>query len=438
VTYTVPAQDADVKYALLPDGSRPIPGTFPLTSGTIQISAHVMAEKLLANGGADNPNSYTSDVITGSGPLHNASCVAAQQCHALGSATHELDDNAAVLEPDGWHIFSQGNSKATDVIFPAEGNLQGITNFTRNVSGSVGNGIFTRFIVDLTADGGSAYNSLSITDTTVTQASVASVGSKSVFLGKTIAQIADLYPNAVYHAISFQTGSAYADGDGAVLTGFSDGGNCVENFQTTPPAPTHRTTTTHTDVVCTPNGVGGGSYTETVTNYTTNGVWNAGTGKYDLVETVDSGYPVTTVITTDASLGSCPISATPVDPTVKAVCDADDIITFATTDNVTYAITASDKTGATVTATPADATVLATAKGWTSESNGTATFKVVYDNSACPIQLSTGPDGLAFTGSDPTNLIVGGSLAMFLGLSVVTAVWATRRRMSNENTNAEL
>lgn len=193
---------------------------------------------------------------------------------------------------------------------------------------------------------------------------------------------------------------------------------------TTVPDVTHRTTDINGEVTCNTDGVGGGTYNETVTNFTTNPVWNDDTESYDLVETIDAGYPVITPHTVDASLEQCPIHATTVDPKVTQVCDADDIVTPATTENITYAITASDKNSATVTATPADATVLDVTTGWTLQENGTATFQVVYDNSVCP-QLPNIP--LAMTGTVPTVAFDFGLAVLAVGLTVYGIWWFKRR-----------
>lgn len=429
-SYDVPVQDARVKYALDSNNVRPVAGNNqPLADGvSVTIAAHVTAEAV--QGGAA-PNDYTV-TFTGQKQIHNASCVPAQVCTIAGTAYHEGDDHSFVLTPEGYDLRSKHDGHATGLLFPAHGNLQGITAINYTTTNVVGNGVFFRIIVDLSADGGSSYNSLSVVGNSITQASIADVGSKNVFLGKTIAQIADLYPDAVYTSLGWATGSAYAAGDGATITAFS--GDCGSgSFIPTVPETTHRTTTVTGETTCTEGGVGGGSFPTTVTNYTTTGVWNTDKQAYDLVETTDEGYPVTTYTTTPASLESCPISATPVDPTVKAVCDADDTITLASTDNIAYAITNQTKTGADVTATPADATVLATATGWTANDAGVATFHVTFDNTACPVTLTVQKDGtLAFTGSDPTILLMVMGALLLMGIVIVLAVRHSRKEDERE------
>lgn len=66
VTYTVPEQDAVVKYALDANGNRPTPGTYTLANGeTVTISAHVAAQYLKVNGGEYNPAVYTVTIVGG-------------------------------------------------------------------------------------------------------------------------------------------------------------------------------------------------------------------------------------------------------------------------------------------------------------------------------------------------------------------------------------
>lgn len=424
-TFDVPAQDPDVKYTV---DSPSVGNGQALAAGvSVTITAHVKASTLVENGGPNAPNSYTV-TFTGQAKIYNASCVPPQTC-TVGGLYHESDDNAAVLSPEGLRIFSAGDGKATDGggYFLTSGNAQGITTFDYTKTGEVGNGIFFRLIFDLSADGGPSYASFSGLGTHVDQTTLAGYGSKAAFAGKTLADVANTWPKNKLVAFIWQTGSSYAAGDGAVLTGFS--GYCGEgNLIPTVPSDTHRTTDTTDDIVCNADGIGGGSYNEVITHYTTTPVWNSDSKSYELVETVDEGYPQTIVHTTDASLESCPIHATPVVPTVTAVCDAVDTVTLATTANITYAITASDKNGATVTATPADATVLDKADSWTINEDGSASLYVVYNNDACPLLPTIENGHLAFTGSDPTNLLAGGAMFLLLGVTSLLIVATEKRR----------
>lgn len=146
---------------------------------------------------------------------------ASQVCTVTGSAYAESGDNFAVKTATGYQLTAAGG-KATDLIFPASGNIQGFTSLTYTDKNVVGNGIFFRFIFDLSADGGSAYNSFSVSGSnTINQSSVAGVGSKAALLGKTLAQVATAYPHNKFVGVAFETGSAYAAGDGALLTGYS-------------------------------------------------------------------------------------------------------------------------------------------------------------------------------------------------------------------------
>lgn len=186
------------------------------------------------------------DVSDGNGgcipaPVPPAACV-------LGAPYHETDDNLGTTGDDGISIFSAGDGKATDGGgYQVTGNAQGITSFDWTQTGSVGNGIFGRFIFDLSADGGSAYNSFSGLGTHVDQTTVAGYGSKAVFTGKTLADVGTTWPHNKLVAIIWQTGSSYAKGDGAVLTGFS--GACSNKSFVVTPTPTSTPTPTPTPVV---------------------------------------------------------------------------------------------------------------------------------------------------------------------------------------------
>lgn len=161
------------------------------------------------------------------------------KCTVTGPAYAESGDLFAVKTAAGYQFTNDGTHKPVDLGFPASGNLQGFTSLTYADKNVVGNGIFFRFVLDLSADGGSAYNSFSVSGSnTVDQSSVAGVGSKAALLGKTVAQVAAAYPHNKIVAIFWETGSSYPAGDGALLTGYS--GACgavsfVDNVN--PPAP---------------------------------------------------------------------------------------------------------------------------------------------------------------------------------------------------------
>lgn len=160
-------------------------------------------------------------------------------CTVTGPAYAESGDLFAVKTAGGYQFTSAGNAKPVDLGFPASGNLQGFTSLTYADKNVVGNGIFFRFVLDLSADGGSAYNSFSVAGSnTVDQSSVANVGSKPTLLGKTVAQVAALYPHNQIKAIFWETGSSYPAGDGAILTGYSGAcGNASFVTGVTPPTP---------------------------------------------------------------------------------------------------------------------------------------------------------------------------------------------------------
>lgn len=240
---------------------------------------------------------------------------AAQPCVATGGTYTESDDRAPVLVPAGYSFVSQGDHTPVEIGYPLSGNLQGINNISYTTTDTVGYGIFFRFVVDLTGDGLGGYNSLSITTPTITQASVADVGSKGVFLGHTIAEIAAQYPHNKITSGHWQTGSSYPAGDGATLTGVS--GDCGGvNYATVQPEPTTRVDVVTDDAVCTVNEdgtfPGGGTITTTTTNYETPFVWDAETAKFVAGEEVVVGEPIVTTV--DATLEECPATVVIVTP----------------------------------------------------------------------------------------------------------------------------
>jgi len=168
-----------------------------------------------------------------SAPCYVAPPVASEKCTFVGGAYTESDDHAPADIADGKSFVSQGDKTPVEFGYPTNGNLQGFTGINWTDKDVVGNGIFFRFVVDLTGDGLGGYNSLSITDHDVTQASVANVGSKNVFLGKTIAEIAAAYPHNKITSIHWQTGSSYAKGDGATLVAAH--GDCFDLKYAKPP-----------------------------------------------------------------------------------------------------------------------------------------------------------------------------------------------------------
>lgn len=243
-TYTLPALADYEKYPLMADNvTRYTAGTHALV-GTVTVDAHVLASDTTHKQG-DHVYVFTATdcpVVVVPQPVG---------CTAIGTPTFESPDHFAVKSDAGYSLYnlplvagapagSTPDGHPVDLIFPTSGNLQGFTSLTYPTKSVVGNGIFFRFILDLSADGGSAYNSFSVTDGTVTQSSVANVGSKAALLGKTVAQVAALYPHNQIKSFAFQTGSSYKSGDGALLTGFSEAGTvCAASFVTgvNPPAP---------------------------------------------------------------------------------------------------------------------------------------------------------------------------------------------------------
>lgn len=138
-------------------------------------------------------------------------------CASTGSY-HESDDNAGVVGDTGVDIRSLGDGKSTDYGYTVSGNAQGFTTLDWTATDVVGNGIFARLGFDLSADGGPAYASFSGLGTHVDQTTVAGYGSKAVFSGMSIADVASAYPHNKILFVIWQTGSSYPAKEGGLLT----------------------------------------------------------------------------------------------------------------------------------------------------------------------------------------------------------------------------
>jgi hypothetical protein len=141
-------------------------------------------------------------------------------CVALGGWYTEGDDVAPAQTPEGLAFTTTGEGTAVGYRAPVTGNLQGWGSVSYTATGDTSE-FFFRLVVDLTEVNGDNYQSLSFPGyTTIDENSVS-----YQFPGKTIAQLADEWPEAVVTSIGFQTNSGAAAGKTAVLTGIS--GGCV-------------------------------------------------------------------------------------------------------------------------------------------------------------------------------------------------------------------
>lgn len=143
-----------------------------------------------------------------------------------------------------------------------------------------------------------------------------------------------------------------------------------------------------------------------------------------------------------------PVEVTPTAPTVvQATCQSNTpSVTPASTSNVTYAVSGTVATGntVTVTATPATGYQLATATGWTANTNGTATYSVALAKPKCETappgpkpdhngshQAGAGPSvhtgGVLVTGTDTTARLAWAGVTL-IGLLGVGGVLLARRR----------
>jgi hypothetical protein len=158
--------------------------------------------------------------------------VAPVVCVPSGIWYTEGDDNEPVQVEDGLAFYSAGDGKAVGYRQVVGGNLQGWDSVSFAANGDLSQ-FFFRITVDLSADGGPAYKSLSIPGTTtITQASEV-----YQFPGLAIADVAALYPNNVITSIGFQTNSGAPEGVGATLTSLSGSCGSVSFAQDVEPEP---------------------------------------------------------------------------------------------------------------------------------------------------------------------------------------------------------
>lgn len=131
-------------------------------------------------------------------------------CTATGSWYSE-DGGDPAVKPEGVVFTATGQKPGLDYRVPATGNLQGWDSLAYTATGS--DQLFPRLVIDASADGGKAYQSLSFPATNpVTQDSVA------YQTGKSIKQMAEQWPHAVITSVGFSMNSGATAGDTAVLT----------------------------------------------------------------------------------------------------------------------------------------------------------------------------------------------------------------------------
>lgn len=151
-------------------------------------------------------------------------------CTPTGIWYTEGDDTAPVAGPDGLEFYSAGDGKAVGYRQAISGNIQGLDTITFSATGDLSQ-FFFRFTVNLSADGGPAYKSLSIPGTTAI-----SLGSNVYqFPGDTLADVAEAYPNNVLTSLGWQTNTGAPAGVGATLHSFD--GACGSGDWTWEPLP---------------------------------------------------------------------------------------------------------------------------------------------------------------------------------------------------------
>ncbi len=143
---------------------------------------------------------------------------APQECVVLDDWYTEADDLAPVATIDGL-VFRGTATPGLAVGYrqPISGNLQGFTGASFDATIEGGADFYYRLVVDLSADGGPAYKSLSFPGTsTITSASI-----PYQFPGQTLAQLAVAYPNNELRSEGFQISTNSPTTAVATLHGYS-------------------------------------------------------------------------------------------------------------------------------------------------------------------------------------------------------------------------
>jgi hypothetical protein len=150
-------------------------------------------------------------------------------CVGVGALFTEGDDLPPVQTAEGL-LFQGGSGKAVGIGAPVTGNLQGWQPVSFVNDGGQSQ-FFFRIVIDASADGGKAYQSLSFPGyTTIDSASV------SYQFGESIAATAERFPNAVLRFVFFQTNSGAPADYSAVLKSVT--GPCLTvDFEQDPEVP---------------------------------------------------------------------------------------------------------------------------------------------------------------------------------------------------------
>lgn len=379
-------------------------------------------EALIDGGFLNGPNSPNESFPPNAGwgstykLVKNADCLPpAEECVVTyGEWFTEGDDTAPTVEQNGLR-FVGGVNDSMGIGIGISGNLQGLPTITYTAEGDAYSmaRFYPRIVVNSSADGGPAYNSITVTsEGPVDLTSIASARVKlaegGARVSKTIAEWIAYYPNNEMLAFFFNTDSS-SNAEVSVLLKSVSAGECFSKAwgYGNPPTPEVE----YGEWMTGEYECGDTTVVETRVVYSVPFVYSPEAGKWvrgTPVET-DTEEQKRDLTPEEIAALECPV---PAEPTYVDVCGTkDDSFTVLATEGIRYE---SD-----------DARV---------DGVGTVTITAFYEGSESETPIDTWafeftdkdcPPGLALTGSDSTLLLVGGATAL---LAIVLGALAVSRR----------
>lgn len=331
-------------------------------------------------------------------------------CTTTGDWFTESDDTAPIETIDGLK-FQGGSGKAVGYGQAVTGNLQGLQDISYTASGDVDK-FYVRIVIDSTADGGYAYDSLTIiSEGPVTGDSIAA-SNKRGFEQHTLDEWAALLPNNALKFIFFHLDSGASADESVILSSVISEGCLAGLWNVDQPKPKTGTETLPGEPFCSADGP---ATVENWARYWSQGyVPNLDRTAWVLGQVI---YGEPYLVSTTSVEGLTCVTAAP--PTFEDVCGvAKDKVNLPDIEGISYSTGRSeDGLTVTVTATAEEGFIL------TEDTDTHWTFK--FTNVACP------GGGLAQTGmNDGTPLLIGiaGSGTLLGALLIAIAVMLRRRR----------
>jgi hypothetical protein len=157
-----------------------------------------------------------------------------QECALLSAWGTEADDTPPTLTPDGY-LFEGGSGDAVGYGVALSGNLQGLPTIDYVATGDL-DVFYPRIVINSLADGGWAYDSLTVISEGPVNGSSIAASNKRGFITHTLDEWAALLPNNELVAFFFHLDSG-ASADKAVTLSSVTGGCFSANFAPAVPEP---------------------------------------------------------------------------------------------------------------------------------------------------------------------------------------------------------